>query len=389
MIERGGPPGGGGIGLPDGLVGGRTGAEPGGAARRVRAAPPERRRTARRCGGCRRRRCRGRRRRCGGAAAGAGAGAGAGGRGGGGAAAGAGAGAAGPGRPVRPGPGAVAAGATGAGAGAARGRRRLPVRPVPGRGRRGRGDAGLLGGGPAGDESGTGALDRGRRRGAVAGGRVLDRCRPASAGSAGSVGGRGLLGRGLLGGGLLGRGVRLVGLDRTAEALAVRLPAGAVRLRVLDGRRMALDAHPEGQAEVKGLLVGQAELMSELVYPDLLRQRLLLPFLRCRRCQSAHTTLHPRTSRHRSGRAVGPGPPACPTSARRRSSTAPVATGPRRARSKARRFCAESTQLTEPRHNQAPRPGSVRPGTSDPSSRRTTRTIVSAGPVRRHPMQVR
>jgi hypothetical protein len=37
---------------------------------------------------------------------------------------------------------------------------------------------------------------------------------------------------------------------------------------------MALDSHPEGQAEVKGLLVGQAELMSELVYPDLLRQRL-------------------------------------------------------------------------------------------------------------------
>jgi hypothetical protein len=57
--------------------------------------------------------------------------------------------------------------------------------------------------------------------------------------------------------------------------------------------------------------------MSELVYPDLLRQRLLLPFLRCRRCQSAHTTLHPRTSRGRSGRAVGARstglPNECPT----------------------------------------------------------------------------
>jgi len=37
---------------------------------------------------------------------------------------------------------------------------------------------------------------------------------------------------------------------------------------------MALDTHPEGQAQIKGFLVGQAELMGELVDPDLLRQRL-------------------------------------------------------------------------------------------------------------------
>jgi hypothetical protein len=42
---------------------------------------------------------------------------------------------------------------------------------------------------------------------------------------------------------------------------------------------MALHAHPEGQAEVERLFVGQAELVSELVDPDLLRQRLLLPFI--------------------------------------------------------------------------------------------------------------
>jgi hypothetical protein len=42
---------------------------------------------------------------------------------------------------------------------------------------------------------------------------------------------------------------------------------------------VALDAHPEGKAQVKGFLVGQAELMSELVDADLLRQRLLLPFI--------------------------------------------------------------------------------------------------------------
>jgi hypothetical protein len=35
---------------------------------------------------------------------------------------------------------------------------------------------------------------------------------------------------------------------------------------------MALHAHPEGQAEVESLLVGQPELMSELVDTDLLRQ---------------------------------------------------------------------------------------------------------------------
>ena len=183
----------------------------------------------------------------------------------------------------------------------------VPVRRVPGQGRRRQGPpvpvpggggrrcgTRLLGGRTAGDQAGAGALDRGRRHGSgtlVGGGAV------GAGGRGGRLGdGRGLLGRGLLGGGLLGRGFRLLGLDGTTEALAVGLPTGAVGLRVLDGRRVALDAHPEGQAEVKRLLVGQAELMSELVYPDFLRQRLLLPFLRCRRCQSAHTTLHPRTS---------------------------------------------------------------------------------------------
>ena len=77
----------------------------------------------------------------------------------------------------------------------------------------------------------------------------------------------------------LAGGGRLLGLHRAAEALPVSLPAGAVGLGVLDGRRMALDAHPEGQAEVECLFVGQSELMSELVDADLLRQRLLLPFL--------------------------------------------------------------------------------------------------------------
>ena len=154
-------------------------------------------------------------------------------------------------------------------------------------------------------QSGTGALDRGRghRFGAPTSGRALG----LTIRSPGCICRRDLLGRGLLGGGLLGRRSRLFGLHGATKPLAVGLAASAIRLSVLNGRRMALDSHPEGQAEVKGLLVGQAELMSEFVYPDFLRQRLLLPFHRCRRCQSAHTTLYPRTSRRWTLRALTAG----------------------------------------------------------------------------------
>jgi hypothetical protein len=88
---------------------------------------------------------------------------------------------------------------------------------------------------------------------------------------------RRLLRRCLLRRGLLG-GCGLFGLDRPAETLTVGLAAGAVGLRVLDGGRVALHTHPEGQAEVERLLVRQAELMGKLVDPDLLRQRSLQPF---------------------------------------------------------------------------------------------------------------
>lgn len=154
-------------------------------------------------------------------------------------------------------------------------------------------------------QAGTGALDRGWgcRFGAPISGRAVG----VSVRSAGCVCGRDLLGRGLLGDGLLGRRSRLFGLHGATKPLAVGLATGAICLCVLNGRRMALDTHPEGQAEVKGLLVGQAELMSELVYPDFLRQRLLLPFHRCRRCQSAHTTLYLRTSRRWTLRALTAG----------------------------------------------------------------------------------
>ncbi len=173
----------------------------------------------------------------------------------------------------------------------------------------------LLGGRPAGDEPGARPLDRwGRRRSRRSGpggsawacGRLLggaDRF-PVEVRRPAVDGGCGLLGRSLLRGRrLLGRGGGLLGLHRTAEPLPVSLATGAVRLGVLDRRRMALDAHAQGQAEVKRLLVGQTELMCEFVDPDLLRQRLLLPFISRRRCRYAHTTVHSRTSRDRTLRA--------------------------------------------------------------------------------------
>jgi hypothetical protein len=97
-----------------------------------------------------------------------------------------------------------------------------------------------------------------------------------------------LLGRDLLrtsgswpGSGLLGRsgfGLRLgrfLDRDRTPQAFAVRLTADSVGLSVLDRRRMALDADPQGERQVERLLVRQAQFSCQLVEADLLRQRLL------------------------------------------------------------------------------------------------------------------
>ena len=282
VTERGGPPGGGGMGRPR-RTGGRAGRAPT-AGPAVRPRPP-----AAGAAGGGGSGGRGRGRRCRRGAAGAGAG-----RGG---AAGAAA------RPER-----APLVRVGAGAAARRGRQPGPGRPaLPTAGRGG-------GGARRGRHGGRGG-DRGRRCGGAAvrldwpcgcsdAGRLvisrapvaLDRCRgsrcrwrrrrPRPEGSRGR--GRAVrsrsapsdLGGGLLrGGGLLGRRCRLLGLHRAAEALPIGLPTGAVGLGVLDGRRVALDPHPEGQAQVERFFVGQAELVSELVDADLLRQRLLLPFI--------------------------------------------------------------------------------------------------------------
>ncbi|GEM_PF-3053886 len=76
------------------------------------------------------------------------------------------------------------------------------------------------------------------------------------------------------------------------------------------------------------------------------------------------------------------------SSARRRA-MAPGSTGARKARANARRRSALSKQATEPRHNQAPRPGRCRPTTTRSGPSRTSRTSSSTGATRRHPTQVR
>jgi hypothetical protein len=64
---------------------------------------------------------------------------------------------------------------------------------------------------------------------------------------------------GFLGGGLLVR-LGLFGLYIAPQPLALSLAAGAVGLRLLDARRMALYADTERDAQIECFLVGQAEL---------------------------------------------------------------------------------------------------------------------------------
>ena len=69
-------------------------------------------------------------------------------------------------------------------------------------------------------------------------------------------------------------------LDLTAETVAVGAPADAVRLGILDARRMALHPDAHVDAQVEGLFVGQAKLTTQFVNPDLLCQVLPNPLYR-------------------------------------------------------------------------------------------------------------
>lgn len=81
-----------------------------------------------------------------------------------------------------------------------------------------------------------------------------------------------LLGRGLLRRGLLYLG-GLFGLLVANEPLTLCLPPHAVALRLLDARRVAPCPDPERAAEIECLLVGETELLGQLVDADLGRQR--------------------------------------------------------------------------------------------------------------------
>ena len=140
-----------------------------------------------------------------------------------------------------------------------RGRCSRPLERMAVRPRRSRGGprGGAAGRGRGGGRGGGGPLGLGGRL------RLLHlRCR-----------GRGGLGLGFLGrtGGLrrLGRLRGLLGLLVADEAFPLGLAANAVGLRVLDARRVGLHADAEAPAEVERLLVGQSELLRELMDADL------------------------------------------------------------------------------------------------------------------------
>jgi hypothetical protein len=59
---------------------------------------------------------------------------------------------------------------------------------------------------------------------------------------------------------------------RTLEALAFRLAADTVSLRVLNAGGMARYAYPHRQAEVEAFFVSKAKLACQLVNPDLFGQ---------------------------------------------------------------------------------------------------------------------
>ncbi len=167
------------------------------------------------------------------------------------------------------------------GLGGRRGRRRAGRAAGPsggdhlagvGRGGRGRAGRGLGGTGGRG-------LGRARRRGGLGrarGGRARRGRRRWGRRRGGRLGGRGgVLGGSLLGGGralLLGRRLLLAGLLRLLvadQAFALRLATDPVGLGLLDARGVGLDADAEVHAEIERLLVGEAELLRELVDADL------------------------------------------------------------------------------------------------------------------------
>jgi hypothetical protein len=63
------------------------------------------------------------------------------------------------------------------------------------------------------------------------------------------------------------------------QAVALGPSAHAVALGLLDARGMALDADAERDREVERLLVGEAELLGELVHPDLACHVRVQPFV--------------------------------------------------------------------------------------------------------------
>ena len=291
----------------------------------------------------------------------------------------------------------------GAGAGAA-GRRR---QPEPAQRERGRGRTGGNGGGGAGasGRGATGAVRGVARRAGIrddAGGthhavgrrrRFGGRRLVASTGRGrAGVGGRGgTLSEGRRFGGaralrlgawpatrLLGLGLGLGFLDdRVAtKPFGVGQTPDAVRGRIVDARRVALDADLQALGEVEHDLVLDAELSRQLVDPDLLRGQAhclcflyfvsvtcpVLPLTGTRRRRPVSRVV--ARSRHSRPVCAAPGPAALPP-----------------------QCLVEARHRVGPAQSQAPLPGPA-PGSS-PAGERWMRTSSVTPATRRHPMQVR
>jgi hypothetical protein len=197
---------------------------------------------------------------------------------------------------------------------------------------------------------------------------------------------------------------RFVGLYGATQAVAISLATDAVGLGILDGRRVALHADPELDAQVERFFIRESELSAELVDADLLRQLALRSSLQGRARRSrwppARLLILAHRRRYREpgheirtqvvpATAPRPGRPAQLAGSSVNSVAAwLVAIGTRSARENALRRTARSRHSADPEQSQAPRPVAVRL-TTRLSPCATIRTSSCWLTRRRHPTQVR
>ena len=180
----------------------------------------------------------------------------------------------------------------------------------------------------------------------------------------------------------LGGLLRLFGLLVADQALTLGLATDAVGLRLLDARRVRLDADAEAHAEVEGLLVGETELFRELVDTDLCLPTCVSQAFRCS-CSPVRTALARARGSLVSRSRASPGTKsvsggalvsAIRTSSRRRPRPMLDRWGPERSGERRPPPGCRSSTPGIPAQSHAPRPGSVRPIAAIRRPSRTSRT---------------